>query len=103
MVRLEESMGWSAAERCWRGFHEPRERGLHSLLCALFELIVLQDAQVLEDVIKQTQDMLPSLRAEYAQAALELRQEETDVAELQNSDKDYLNELKASIAEQEYV
>ena len=47
--------------------------------------------------------MLPALRAEYAQAALELRQEETDVAELQNSDKDYLNELKVSIAEQEYV
>ena len=47
--------------------------------------------------------MLPTLRAEYAQAALELRQEEADVAELQNSDKDYLNELKSSIAEQECV
>lgn len=47
--------------------------------------------------------MLPSLRAEYEQAARELQQEETDIAELQNSDKDYLNELKVSIAEQESV
>ena len=47
--------------------------------------------------------MLPSLRAEYEQAARELAQEEADVAELQNSDKDYLGELKVSIAEQEYV
>ena len=47
--------------------------------------------------------MLPSLRAEYEQAARELQQEEADIAELQNSDKDYLNELKVSIAEQESV
>ena len=57
----------------------------------------------MEDIIKQAQDMLPALRAEYAQAALELREEEADVAELQNSDKDYLDELKVSIAEQESV
>ncbi|KAF7792468.1 hypothetical protein EIP86_003507 [Pleurotus ostreatoroseus] len=59
------------------------------------------DAKVLEDIINQAQDMLPSLRAEYEQAARELQQEEADIAELQNSDKDYLNELKVSIAEQE--
>ncbi len=47
--------------------------------------------------------MLPDLRAEYEQAAKELQQEEADIAELQNSDKDYLTELKVSIAEQESV
>lgn len=56
---------------------------------------------MLENIISQAQDMLPALRAEYEQAARELEQEEADVAELQNSDKDYLNELKVSIAEQE--
>ena len=53
--------------------------------------------------MKEAQEMLPALRMEYAQVSLELRQEEADVAELQNSDKDYLDELKVSIAEQEYV
>ena len=33
----------------------------------------------------------------------ELEQEEAAIAELEKSDKDYLNELKVSIAEQEYV
>ncbi|KAJ3547716.1 hypothetical protein NM688_g5373 [Phlebia brevispora] len=59
------------------------------------------DAKVLEDIIKQAQTMLPDLRAEFEQAAHELEKEEADVAELQNSDKDYLNELKVSIAEQD--
>lgn len=55
----------------------------------------------MEDIIKAAQGMLPALRAEYEQVARELAQEEADVAELQNSDKDYLSELKVSIAEQE--
>lgn len=45
--------------------------------------------------------MLPALRAEYAQVMEELEKEEAAVAELEKSDKDYLNELKVSIAEQE--
>ena len=45
--------------------------------------------------------MLPSLRDEYAQVMDELEKEEAAVAELEKSDKEYLNELKVSIAEQE--
>ena len=47
--------------------------------------------------------MLPSLRSEYAQVIEELEKEEAAIAELEKSDKDYLNELKVSIAEQESV
>lgn len=62
-----------------------------------------QDAKFLEQVIGQAQSMLPALRAEYAQVMEELEKEEAAVAELEKSDKDYLSELKTSIAEQEYV
>lgn len=62
-----------------------------------------QDASTLESIITQTQDMLPSLRDEYAQVMKELEQEKADIAEIEGSDQDYLNELKATIAEQEYV
>lgn len=61
------------------------------------------DAKFLEQVIGETQGMLPSLRAEYAQVMDELEKEEAAVAELEMSDKEYLNELKVSIAEQELV
>lgn len=62
-----------------------------------------QDAKFLESVIGDAQSILPALRAEYAQVLEELEQEEAAVAELEKSDKDYLNELKVTIAEQEYV
>ena len=47
--------------------------------------------------------MLPTLRDEYAQVMKELEQEQADIAEIEGSDKEYLNELKVTIAEQEYV
>lgn len=57
----------------------------------------------MESIIGDAQSILPALRAEYAQVLEELEQEEAAVAELEKSDKDYLNELKVTIAEQEYA
>ncbi|KAI0961141.1 hypothetical protein AcV7_000323 [Taiwanofungus camphoratus] len=58
------------------------------------------DAQILAKIIKEAQDILPTLRGEYEQVISELEQEQADIAEIENSDQDYLNELKTSIAEQ---
>ncbi|KZT23850.1 hypothetical protein NEOLEDRAFT_1179833 [Neolentinus lepideus HHB14362 ss-1] len=59
------------------------------------------DAKVLESLTRQVQDILPSLREEYKQALSELEQEQAEVDELERSDQSYLNELKATIAEQD--
>ncbi|KAH9949433.1 Spc7 kinetochore protein-domain-containing protein [Amylocystis lapponica] len=58
------------------------------------------DAQVLAKVIKQSQELLPELREEYSRVIAELKQEEADIAEIENADQDYLHELKSTIAEQ---
>lgn len=54
-------------------------------------------------MISQAQGMLPSLRDEYAEIMAELEKEEADIAEIENSDKNFLSDLKVSIAEQEYA
>lgn len=54
-------------------------------------------------MIKEAQDLLPELRKEYDEVARLLEQEQADIDEIENSDQDYLNELKASIAEQRCV
>ena len=51
-------------------------------------------------MIKEAQDLLPALRQEYEEVTRLLEQEQADIDEIENSDKDYLNELKSSIAEQ---
>ena len=43
---------------------------------------------------------MPSLREGYQQVLRELEEEKTLVAEIENSDQQYLNELKTTIAEQ---
>ncbi|KIK98328.1 hypothetical protein PAXRUDRAFT_823971 [Paxillus rubicundulus Ve08.2h10] len=58
------------------------------------------DARLLEGIIRQTQDMIPALQREYDQLMDELAKEKAEVAELEGCDQDYLNELKATIAEQ---
>ncbi|KAI0735508.1 Spc7 kinetochore protein-domain-containing protein [Earliella scabrosa] len=58
------------------------------------------DATYLAGVIKEAQDMLPELRQEYEEVTRLLAQEQADIDEIENSDKDFLNELKATIAEQ---
>ena len=51
-------------------------------------------------MIKDAQDMLPELRKEYEDVVRLLEQEQADIDDIENCDKDYLNELKATIAEQ---
>ncbi|KAG1754974.1 Spc7 kinetochore protein-domain-containing protein, partial [Suillus paluster] len=58
------------------------------------------DAKVLENIIRQTQEVVPALNEEYENLLRELEQEQADVAELENCDQDYLNELKTTIQEQ---
>ncbi|KAG1757257.1 Spc7 kinetochore protein-domain-containing protein [Suillus lakei] len=58
------------------------------------------DAKVLENIIRQTQEVVPALDEEYENLLRELEQEQADVAELENCDQDYLNELKTTIQEQ---
>ncbi|KAF9535483.1 Spc7 kinetochore protein-domain-containing protein [Crepidotus variabilis] len=58
------------------------------------------DARTLESLKKETDAVLPDLENEYAELMRELEQEEAEVKEIESSDQDYLNDLKASIAEQ---
>ncbi|KAI0758387.1 Spc7 kinetochore protein-domain-containing protein [Irpex lacteus] len=59
------------------------------------------DAKALEGIISQAQSSLPALREEYAQIMAELEKEEADIAEIESSDKNFLSDLKDSIAEQD--
>lgn len=47
--------------------------------------------------------MVPALQQEYDELMAELAKEKGEVAELEGCDQDYLNELKATIAEQRYI
>lgn len=59
-----------------------------------------QDARALEDPKKTALELIPELEKEYEELMRELEQEQAEVAEIESSDQDYLNELKATIAEQ---
>jgi kinetochore protein Spc7/SPC105 len=65
--------------------------------------IATQDALFIEEELKLVQDVLPRLSEQYEQIMHELEKERQEVAELEESDQDYLNELKATIAEQKWV
>lgn len=60
----------------------------------------VQDAESLENVISEAQDMLPAMRAEHAKLMQELQEEQAIADEIDNSDQDYLNELKNTISDQ---
>jgi hypothetical protein len=59
-----------------------------------------QDAKILENINKGVMQILPALEEEYEQVMRELEQEQSDVAEIESCDKQYLSDLKASITEQ---
>lgn len=59
-----------------------------------------KDAESLENVISEAQDMLPAMRAEHAKLMQELQEEQAIADEIDNSDQDYLNELKNTISDQ---
>ncbi|KAG6888765.1 hypothetical protein C0992_007556 [Termitomyces sp. T32_za158] len=58
------------------------------------------DAKTLETLQTSAGDLIPSLRLEYEEIRKELDRETAEVAEIEACDQEYLNELKASIAEQ---
>ncbi|KDR84860.1 hypothetical protein GALMADRAFT_233294 [Galerina marginata CBS 339.88] len=59
-----------------------------------------KDARALEEPKKAALEIIPALEKEYEELMRELEQEQAEVAEIEESDQDYLNELKATIAEQ---
>ncbi|KAI0052899.1 Spc7-domain-containing protein [Auriscalpium vulgare] len=59
-----------------------------------------EDAKALEGIIGETQGLMPSLREEHARVMEELAAEQAIAADIENSDQDYLSELKNTIAEQ---
>jgi hypothetical protein len=63
---------------------------------------VAKDASTLESLIRQAESFLPRLREEHAQVIKELEQEQSIVTDIENCDQEYLNELKATLAEQGY-
>ncbi|KAJ2920371.1 hypothetical protein MD484_g151, partial [Candolleomyces efflorescens] len=58
------------------------------------------DAVKLEALGAAASQVIPDLEREYEQIMAELEREQAEVAEIEACDQDYLNELKASIAEQ---
>jgi hypothetical protein len=60
----------------------------------------LQDAKMLEGIKARTDEIIPALEQEYENTMRELEQEKNEVAEIEASDQDYLNELKNTISEQ---
>ncbi|KAF5337355.1 hypothetical protein D9611_003088 [Ephemerocybe angulata] len=58
------------------------------------------DARKLESLSVAASKVIPDLEREYEQIMAELEKEQAEVAEIEACDQDYLNELKASIAEQ---
>ncbi|RDB29117.1 hypothetical protein Hypma_015188 [Hypsizygus marmoreus] len=59
-----------------------------------------EDAKTLEGIRATADEVIPALEQEYEEITRELEKEKAEVAEIEASDQDYLNELKASIAEQ---
>jgi kinetochore protein Spc7/SPC105 len=59
-----------------------------------------EDALALESLKRMADDLLPSLEKEYEDIMAELEKEQAEVADIEASNQDYLNELKATIAEQ---
>ncbi|KAJ7823569.1 Spc7 kinetochore protein-domain-containing protein [Mycena olivaceomarginata] len=53
-----------------------------------------------DEGLEALRQVLPALEREYEEVMRELEQQQAEVAEIENSDQDYLTELKASIAEQ---
>ncbi|KAH6917443.1 Spc7 kinetochore protein-domain-containing protein [Coprinopsis sp. MPI-PUGE-AT-0042] len=58
------------------------------------------DAKKLEQLSVAASELIPDLEKEYESILAELEREQAEVAEIEASDQDYLNELKGSIAEQ---
>ncbi|KAG7095643.1 hypothetical protein E1B28_006366 [Marasmius oreades] len=58
------------------------------------------DAKALEKLKAQADGIVPALQEEYDEIMRELEEEQQEISEIEQCDQGYLNELKASIAEQ---
>ncbi|KAJ8090525.1 hypothetical protein PM082_002413 [Marasmius tenuissimus] len=58
------------------------------------------DAKTLSDLSTKAKEVVPALQAEYDEIMRELEREQQEIAEIEQCDQGYLNELKGSIAEQ---
>ncbi|KAF7320165.1 Spc7 domain-containing protein [Mycena kentingensis (nom. inval.)] len=60
-----------------------------------------KDRDLLDKLRSMPDEVLPPLEREYEDLMRELEQEQAAVAEIENCDQDYLNELKGTLADQE--
>ncbi|KAL0950761.1 hypothetical protein HGRIS_007529 [Hohenbuehelia grisea] len=74
------------------GLSETAARGLEDLEA---------DKQQLEEITTRAEALVPTLEQEFADVMKELELEQAEVDDIEASDQEYLNELKASIAEQD--
>ncbi|KAL0576814.1 hypothetical protein V5O48_005184 [Marasmius crinis-equi] len=58
------------------------------------------DAKTLSELRAKADEIEPALQAEYDEIMRELEREQQEIADIEQCDQEYLNELKASIAEQ---
>ncbi|KAJ7124771.1 Spc7 kinetochore protein-domain-containing protein [Mycena crocata] len=73
------------------GLRETADKGFEELR---------RDALTIEQLQAMPEQILPALEREYEEVMRELEQQQAEVVEIENSDQEYLGELKASIAEQ---
>ncbi|KAJ7462823.1 Spc7 kinetochore protein-domain-containing protein [Mycena galericulata] len=73
------------------GLRETADKGFEALR---------KDALTIERLQAMPEQVLLALEREYEEVMQELAQQQAEVDEIENSDQEYLNELKASIAEQ---
>lgn len=81
-------------------FKDLQSVGSSSLYINAFLTMDSQDARTLEPIKKSVEELVPTLDKEYNEIMQELEREQAEVAEIEASDQDYLNDLKVSIAEQ---
>ena len=71
------------------------------MLLILF--LCFKDARTLEELDRSADGLISELEQVYQSLTEELEREQAEVAEIESGDQDYLNELKATVAEQKYV
>ena len=64
---------------------------------------VWKDDQALTELIEEAENLLPALKRQHAQILEDLKKEQSEVNDLEQSDPGYLEELKAEIEEQKYA
>lgn len=108
-ARARAKSEWYEWKRQWiEHLHEKTDQANEELQEVHFNLfymsdlglILVQDAAEMKIVNDQADELLPKLQAEYDQVMRELGEEQAQVAEIEDCDQDYLNELKETIAEQ---